>query len=140
MAAHGQRDLGEGSAVMWLGSGPLLGDLLGGRGGSHTVVLNTCESGAVPDFGLSQSSIAAGLLREGAHEVVATLAPVSDEAALAFAQTFYTALDAEANNTAIAVGAAQRALRQHADFAGDWSSYTLISLRRGAAPTGDDDG
>jgi len=129
ISAHGQRDVGSGSPVLWLGAHPLLSYMIGDQPVADTIVINACESGAVPDFGLSQSSIASGFLHAGARQVVATLFPIGDVAAARFSEKFYASYDPAKHNLANAVQDAQLALRDSRSNGLAWAAYVVLTSR-----------
>lgn len=126
ISAHGERDIGSGSAVLWLADRPVLSFVLGEHVTADTVVINACESGAAPEHEPSQASIAAAFLRGGARQVVATLFPVGDHAAATFTETFYATFDPARNNLAGAVREAQLALRSIPSAGNAWASYVAL--------------
>lgn len=129
IAAHGQRDIGNGTSILWLKDRPLLSYLSSGQPMAETVVINACDSAAAPEFGLTQSTIAAGFLRAGTRAVVATLFPVSDNAALGFTDAFYRNFAPETRNVASAVRAAQIDLRRRRFSPYAWAAYVVVSGR-----------
>jgi CHAT domain-containing protein len=129
ISAHGQRDVGSGSPVLWLGAHPLLSYTFADQPIADTIVINACESGAVPDFGLSQSSIASGFLHAGARQVVATLFPIGDVAAAKFSEKFYASYDPAKHNLANAVRDAQLALRDSRSNGLAWAAYVVLTSR-----------
>jgi len=68
-----------------------LGLLLRGEGNIRLAVLNCCK-GAVGDTSTSSTSVAGALMRAGMGGVVAMQNPISDAAALTFAQVTYLAI------------------------------------------------
>lgn len=127
ITAHGDRDVGAGLSILWLNGHPLLSYLFDDRLVADTVVINACESGAVGDFALSQSSIAFDFLRSGARHVIATLYPISDRSAAAFSKAFYASYDPGMDNLAKAVRDAQLSLKTSRRGGADWQSYILLS-------------
>ncbi|HSE11073.1 MAG TPA: CHAT domain-containing protein [Rudaea sp.] len=129
ISAHGQRDIGNGTSILWLKDRPLLSYVSSGQPVAETVVINACDSAAASEFGLTQSTIAAGFLRAGTRTVVATLFPVSDNAALAFTEAFYRNYVPTTRNAASAVRAAQIALRRRRFSPYAWAAYVVVSGR-----------
>jgi tetratricopeptide (TPR) repeat protein len=127
ISAHGQRDVGGGSSILWLGAHPLLSYLFANQPVADTIVINACESGASPDFGLSQSSIASGFLQSGAQQVVATLFPIGDRAAAQFSEKFYATYEPAKHNLANAVRDAQLALRSSPNAGYAWAGYVVLT-------------
>lgn len=126
LAAHGQRDVGAGLAVLWLKDAPLLSYLPPQRRLADTVVINGCDSGAAPERGLPQASIAAAFLRNGARSVVATLYPVPDRVAMNFARAFYANFDPARGDVAAAVRLAQLELRRGPNHGDAWAAYSVV--------------
>jgi tetratricopeptide (TPR) repeat protein len=127
VSAHGRRDVGSGTALLWVGDQPILSFLSPETALAETVLINACESAAGSTFGLAQSSIATSILRGSARQVVATLFPVSDRDAGFFAQEFYGHYDLNSNNLSGAVRAAQQALRKQPSREGSWAAYVTLT-------------
>ena len=127
ITAHGDRDVGAGLSILWLNGHPLLSYLFDDRLVADTVVINACESGAVGEFALSQSSIAFDFLRSGARHVIATLYPIGDHSAAIFSKAFYASYDPNVDNLAKAVRDAQLKLKTSRSSGTDWQSYILLS-------------
>jgi CHAT domain-containing protein len=89
-------------------------------------VINSCDSGATPERGLAQASIAAAFLRNGARNVVATLYPVPDRVAANFSRAFYAQYDPNRGNVAAAVRHAQQALRRSPNHDDAWAAYFAV--------------
>jgi CHAT domain-containing protein len=107
-------------------------DLLGMRIESDLVFLSGCETGTGPAWttrfnrGEDYATLARAFLYAGAHSVVATLWPITDDGAAAFARAFYAAL-AQAG-PAEALAGAQRALARDPRFKSPfyWAAYQLV--------------
>jgi tetratricopeptide (TPR) repeat protein len=127
ISAHAQRDLGDGSSILWLQGHPILSYLFAEQPIADTVIINACESGSAPDFGLSQSTIAAGFLQAGARQVVATLFPIGDHVAVKFSENFYASYDPAKHNLAQAIRNAQLALRASPSSGYAWAAYILLT-------------
>jgi CHAT domain-containing protein len=129
ISTHGQRDIGNGTSILWLHDRPLLSFLASSRIVAETVIINACDSAAKSEHALSQSTIAAGFLRAGTQNVVATLFPISDNAALAFSQVFYRNYTPGTDDVARAVRAAQLDLRRKRFSPFAWAAYVVTSAR-----------
>jgi len=106
-------------------------ELLGLTIDSRLVFLSGCETGVGAAYstafvqGEDYTTLAQAFLYAGAGSVIATLWPVADAGAAAFAETFYRAL--EDRTPAAALAEAQRTMMNEAEFASPyhWASYQL---------------
>jgi CHAT domain-containing protein len=106
-------------------------ELLGISVSSPIVFLSGCETGVGAAHstafarGEDYATLAQAFLYAGARNVIATLWPVEDAGAAAFAERFYRAL--ATNMPADALAAAQRALLAHPRFSSPyhWAAYQL---------------
>lgn len=91
------------------------------------VVLNACHSagGAEPDAAEGFADVASVLVRGGVPAVVAMRGPISDPAALAFSQTFFTQV-AAGETVDASLAEARNAIRRVEREAGEWALPALF--------------
>ena len=97
---------------------------------AELVVVSGCETGlGLPQGGEGMLSVGRSFLARGAHNVVATLWPVSDSASADFMHLFYAAMKRDGEPPAPALHSARRLLprapRTRAPLF--WAGYTLAS-------------
>ena len=139
---HGRFDDGRGSLVLERAGGSLqevdadrLRELFHGIDGLGLVVLNACHAGRVAiggvDAGRWSRGVAAALVTAGVPSVVAMQAPLTDAAALAFAESFYGRL-AAGDPVDLAITEARLHMRQ--DGSVEWA--TPVLFQRGTQSDG----
>lgn len=133
IVAHGSYDRESREIVLQVADGQLTADTIRSeRLGCELLVLNCCSSGVVSDAGAHGQgrgdSLATAFLAAGVRRVVATLWPVPDHAAIAFAETFHPAW----NSRSVDVGTdeivceAQESLSVEYSDLFEWGSYALF--------------
>jgi hypothetical protein len=109
-------------------SSEVFGDLLAGLDELRLVVLNSCDGGRFEDRSDDSTfaSTAAALIRRGLAAVVAMQTPVTDRAAIAFADGFYRGL-ARGAGVPEAVDEGRRAIVSEADGSPEWSAPICLT-------------
>lgn len=100
--------------------------------GAKFVMLNACETSAFSPYILNNefSSLQHSVLNAGASSVIATIKPVNDDLASAFASAFYREIG-NGMSIARAFFNAQQQLREQFPGSDQWAFYTLYSNQSG---------